>query len=121
MRIGIGGVFAEGVGIEYGEVGRVALFEQSAFSEIELLGRKGAKVDYNDPYIPKTHKQRRHDLGMSSKPLSAKMLARYDVVLISTDHSQYDYKWIVKNAKLVVDTRNATAEVRGGASKIVKA
>jgi len=97
------------------------LRESPSIELIELLRQKGAKVDYNDPYIPKTHKQRRHDLGMSSKPLSAKMLARYDVVLISTDHSQYDYKWIVKNAKLVVDTRNATAEVRRGAKKIVKA
>lgn len=42
----------------------------------------------NAPYIPKTHKQRRHDLGMRSKKLSAKMLAGYDVVLISTDHTE---------------------------------
>jgi hypothetical protein len=50
-----------------------------------------AKVDYNDPHIPKTHKQREHDLRMKSKPLSAKMLASYDCVLIATDHSSYDY------------------------------
>ena len=49
------------------------------------------------------------------------MLAGYDVVLISTDHSDYDYDWIVKNAKLVVDTRNATAGVRGAGKKVVKA
>jgi len=78
-------------------------------------------VDYNDPYIPQTHKQRQHDLKMKSKKLSAKMLAAYDVVLISTDHSTYDYNWIVKNARLVVDTRNATASVRKGRTKIVKA
>lgn len=42
----------------------------------------------NAPYIPKTHKQRRHDLGMRSKKLSVKMLAGYDVVLISTDHTE---------------------------------
>jgi UDP-N-acetyl-D-glucosamine dehydrogenase len=58
---------------------------------------------------------------MVSKKLSAKMLAGYDVVLISTDHSDYDYAWIVKNAKLVVDARNATAAVRGTAKKVVKA
>jgi UDP-N-acetyl-D-glucosamine dehydrogenase len=58
---------------------------------------------------------------MSSKKLTAKMLAGYDVVLISTDHSEYDYNWIVKNAKLVVDTRNATAKVRTNRRKIVKA
>ncbi len=97
------------------------LRESPSIELIELLLEKGAKVDYNDPYIPKTHKQRRHDLQMKSKKLSAKMLAGYDVVLISTDHSEYDYDWIVANAKLVVDTRNATARVRKGARKIVKA
>jgi UDP-N-acetyl-D-glucosamine dehydrogenase len=88
---------------------------------IELLLEKGAKVDYNDPYIPRTHKQRQHDLKMQSRKLSAKMLAGYDVVLISTDHSDYDYGWIVKNSQLVVDTRNATEGVRKGRKKIVKA
>jgi UDP-N-acetyl-D-glucosamine dehydrogenase len=49
------------------------------------------------------------------------MLAGYDVVLISTDHSDYDYNWIVEKANLVVDTRNATVAVRKGRSKIIKA
>jgi len=95
--------------------------ESPSIEIIELLKENGAKVDYNDPYIPSTHKQREHDLKMKSKPLSAQMLKKYDVVLISTDHSDYDYKWIVKNAKLVVDTRNATAKVKTGRNKIVKA
>ena len=97
------------------------LRESPSIELIELLRQKGAKVDYNDPYIPKTHKQRQHDLGMISKKLSAKMLAGYDVVLISTDHSDYDYDWIVKNSKLVIDTRNATAAVTTSRQKIVKA
>jgi UDP-N-acetyl-D-glucosamine dehydrogenase len=97
------------------------LRESPSIELIELLRQKGAEVDYNDPYIPKTHKQRQHDLRMTSKKLSAKMLAGYDVILISTDHSDYDYDWIVKNAKLVVDTRNATSAVRKGRSKIIKA
>ena len=95
--------------------------ESPSIELIELLKEKGAKVDYNDPYIPMTHKMREHDLKMKSKPLSAKMLKGYDIVLISTDHSCYDYKWIVKNAKMVVDTRNATANVKSGRNKIVKA
>ncbi len=97
------------------------LRESPSIELIELLREKGAKVDYNDPHIPKTHKQRQHDLGMTSKKLSAKMLAGYDVVLLSTNHSDYNYDWIVKNAKLVVDTRNATEAVRRGRSKIIKA
>jgi UDP-N-acetyl-D-glucosamine dehydrogenase len=97
------------------------LRESPSVELVELLRQKGAKVDYNDPYIPKTHKQRQHNLGMTSKKLSAKMLAGYDVVLISTNHTDYDYDWIVKNAKLIVDTRNATVAVRKGRSKIIKA
>jgi len=95
--------------------------ESPSLELIELLHEKGAKVDYNDPYIPQTHKMRRHDLGMKSKTLTAAMLKSYDVVVIATDHSCYDYQWIVKNAKLVVDTRNATAKVKAGRGKIVKA
>jgi len=95
--------------------------ESPSIELIEILKEKGAKVDYNDPYIPMTHKMREHNLKMKSKPLSAKMLKGYDIVLISTDHSCYDYKWIVKNAKMVIDTRNATANVKSGRNKIVKA
>jgi UDP-N-acetyl-D-glucosamine dehydrogenase len=97
------------------------LRESPSIELIELLRQKGAKVDYNDPYIPKTHKQRQHDLKMTSRKLSEKVLADYDVVLISTDHSVYDYDWIVKNANLVVDTRNATVAVGKNRKKIVKA
>jgi UDP-N-acetyl-D-glucosamine dehydrogenase len=88
---------------------------------IEMLKDLGARVDYNDPHVPKTHRSREHDLKMSSRPLNAKMLAGYDAVLISTDHSTYDYQFIVDNSQLVIDTRNATAKVRRGGKKIVKA
>ncbi|MHC4310101.1 MAG: nucleotide sugar dehydrogenase, partial [Planctomycetota bacterium] len=95
--------------------------ESPSLELIELLKAKGAKVDYNDPFIPRTHRQRKYDLQMKSKPLSTRMLASYDVVLISTDHSDYDYKWIVKNSKLVVDTRNATSTIKRKSGRIVKA
>ena len=95
--------------------------ESPSIELIELLKSKGAKVDYNDPYISRTHKQREHNLKMTSRKLSAKMLGSYDVVLISTDHSDYDYNWIVKNAKLVVDTRNATSKVRTNRNRVVNA
>lgn len=88
---------------------------------IEMLKQRGAKVDYNDPYVPRTTKQREHNLGMSSKKLTEKMLASYDCVLIATDHTAYDYGWIVKHSKLIVDTRNATAKVKTHRKKIVKA
>lgn len=95
--------------------------ESPSLELIELLKEHGAKVDYNDPHVPQTHKMREYDLRMSSKKLTAKMLASYDAVLISTDHSSYDYQFIVDNARMVVDTRNATKGIARGQAKIVKA
>jgi len=95
--------------------------ESPSIELIELLQARGAKVDYNDPYVPRTHKQREHNLRMTSRKLTAATLRRYDAVLISTDHGRYDYQFIVDNAQLVVDTRNATASVKRGRRKIVRA
>ena len=95
--------------------------ESPSLELIELLRQHGAKVDYNDPHVPRTHKMREYDLRMSSKKLSEEMLAGYDCVLIATDHDDYDYAWIVRHARLVVDTRNATAKVKTGRSKIMLA
>jgi UDP-N-acetyl-D-glucosamine dehydrogenase len=97
------------------------LRESPSIELIELLKARGAKVDYNDPHIPVTPRQREHDLRMRSKPLTPAMLAGYDCVLIATDHSDYDYADIVKRAKLIVDTRNATGKIKTGRSKIVLA
>ncbi|MEE8184927.1 MAG: nucleotide sugar dehydrogenase [Thermodesulfobacteriota bacterium] len=83
--------------------------ESPSFHIIELLQKKGAMVDYNDPYIPKLPKLRGHDLSMDSVELNEDMLSSYDCVLIITDHSAYDYKWIVEHSRLIVDTRNAAA------------
>jgi len=95
--------------------------ESPSLTIIELLRRRGAKVDYNDPHCPRTHKMREHDLKLTSKKLSGKMLATYDAVVICTDHSSYDYQLIVDSAPLVIDTRNACANVRRGRRKVVKA
>lgn len=95
--------------------------ESPSIELIEMLRDLGARVDYNDPHVKQTHRQREHDLKMKSKPLSASMLRSYDCVLIATDHSAYDYPFIVDNAKLIVDTRNATASCKRGKKKIVRA
>jgi UDP-N-acetyl-D-glucosamine dehydrogenase len=95
--------------------------ESPSIELIEILRALGAKVDYNDPFVPATHKQREHDLRMKSRPLTARNLKKYDAVLISTDHSSYDYQFIVDHAQLVIDTRNATAKVKRGKNKIVRA
>jgi len=82
------------------------LRESPSLTVIELLQKEGAEVSYNDPFFPTVGRGRKYDLNMSSTPLSE--LESFDCVLIVTDHSTYDYKDIVKRAKLVVDTRNAT-------------
>jgi UDP-N-acetyl-D-glucosamine dehydrogenase len=97
------------------------LRESPSIILIEQLQHRGAKVDYNDPHIPTTHKQREHDLKLKSVPLTPANLKKYDVVLISTDHTAYDYEMIVKNARVVVDTRNATKGVKKNREKILKA
>ena len=78
---------------------------------IEKLEEKGAAVNYNDPHIPRFAKQREHDIRLESVPLTEKTLAAQDVVIITTDHTAYDYEWIVGHSKVVVDTRNATRNV----------
>jgi UDP-N-acetyl-D-glucosamine dehydrogenase len=82
--------------------------ESPSLKLIELLMQHGADVDYNDPYVPYTKKMRMYDLKKSSVPLTEESLKRYDCVVIATDHSSYDYEFIVRNATLVVDTRNKT-------------
>lgn len=82
------------------------LRESPSLTIIELLQREGARVSYNDPFFPTVGRGRKYDLNMSSTPLSR--IEEFDCVVIVTDHSSYDYQDIVRRAKLVVDTRNAT-------------
>jgi UDP-N-acetyl-D-glucosamine dehydrogenase len=89
------------------------LRESPSLKLLELLTQRGVEVDYNDPYFPALHKMRHYDFSkMRSVELTPDRLAGYDCVLIATDHSSYDYTAIVRHAKLVVDTRNATRNVR---------
>ena len=91
------------------------LRESPALTIIELLQKEGVQVSYNDPFFPTVGKGRKYDLQMKCAPLDN--LGQYDCVLIVTDHSDYDYRKIVQESKLVVDTRNATRGIES--SKIV--
>ncbi|MEO7029614.1 MAG: nucleotide sugar dehydrogenase [Acidobacteriaceae bacterium] len=88
------------------------LRESPSLTIIELLRKEGAEMLYNDPFHPKVGRGRHYNLNMTSTPLDD--LGQYDCVLIVTDHSQYDYQAIVKESKLVVDTRNATKGISAG-------
>ena len=82
------------------------LRESPSLTIIELLRAKGAIVSYNDPFFPTVGHGRHYDLNMTSTPLDN--LGQFDAVLIVTDHSSYDYRAIVEQSQMVVDTRNAT-------------
>ena len=85
------------------------LRESPSLTIIELLQKRGAHVEYNDPFFPTVGHGRKYALNMTSTPLEK--IPEFDCVVIVTDHSQYDYPAIVAKAKLVVDTRNATRSI----------
>ncbi|NUQ64676.1 MAG: nucleotide sugar dehydrogenase [Pirellulales bacterium] len=96
--------------------------ESPSFVLMEMLRAGGAVVSYNDPHVPRLPRMRHHDVpDMGSTELSAEFLAAQDCILIATDHSSYDYDFLVRHARIVVDTRNATKNVRTGREKIHKA
>lgn len=75
---------------------------------IDLLMQKGAEVSYHDPYIPRCAGMRHYPhLNLASVPLTEETLKAADLVLLTTDHSVFDYAWIASQARLIVDTRNA--------------
>ncbi len=82
------------------------LRESPSLTVIELLQKRGAIVKYNDPFFSSVGQGRKYALNMTSTSLE--QIPEFDCVVILTDHSQYDYAQIVSQAKLVVDTRDAT-------------
>lgn len=96
--------------------------ESPSFVLMDLLLQWGADLSYNDPHVPRIPKMRHHDLpDLTSQDLTPEYLAEQDCVLIATDHSAYDYDFIVENSQLVLDTRNSTKNVESGREKIRKA
>ena len=96
--------------------------ESPGFELMDLLLKKGANVSYNDPHIPVLPRMRHYPhIKMSSQSLSPEFLRNQDCLLISTDHSAYDWSMIVAHSKLVVDTRNATKQVKEHRDRIVRA
>ena len=96
--------------------------ESPGFEVLELLLKKGAQVEYNDPHIPTLPRMRHYpNLRMASQPLSPEYLAARDCVIILTDHTAYDWQFIVRHAELVIDTRDATRGAPGAANKVVRA
>lgn len=95
------------------------LRESPSLRLIELFEKRGARVEYHDPYFPRLHKMRHYDFKLASVVLTPQALESYDAVVIATDHSSFDYAAIVRHARLVFDTRNATREITHDRDKIV--
>lgn len=95
--------------------------ESPAVKVLELLLKEGSHVQYHDAYIPKV---KLHSAGlapeMRSVPLTEDFLHNADCVVILTDHSHVDYRWVADNCKLIVDARNATRGINRSRAKIVK-
>ncbi|MBW6394553.1 nucleotide sugar dehydrogenase [Thermus sp. SYSU G05001] len=83
--------------------------ESPAIRVIQGLRRLGLEVRYHDPYVPRFSE---HGLTMESVELSEELLREQDLVLITTDHSSYDYPWILEHAPRVLDTRGATRHLK---------
>lgn len=96
--------------------------ESPGFEVMDLLLKKGADVEYNDPHISRLPSMRHYPhLRMESQELTPAYLQSRDAIVIITDHTAYDWPWIVANSPLVVDTRNATRDVLQGRDRIIRA
>jgi len=92
--------------------------ESPALKVIELLEKDGAEIQYHDPFVPSF--QNGHDGKLRhSVPLTPTALQNADCVLILTNHSATDWEQVVQHAKRIVDTRNATKQVRDGHNNVV--
>ncbi len=90
--------------------------ESPALDVIRLLDERGAKIAFHDPFNTEVAIDGGRVLRRSA--LSEKNLAKADLVIVITNHSDYDYKMIVRHSGLILDTRNATEKIRSGRSKI---
>ncbi len=81
--------------------------ESPSVEIIALLESRGARVEYSDPHVPRTHRMRRHDLQKRSVRLTPTRLKSYDAVILATHHRAFDYATIARHARLIIDTRNA--------------
>ncbi len=88
--------------------------ESPALDVMKLLGEKGAEVFYADPHVPFLPADAWHGPhALESVALDRESLERFDAVVITTDHSAFDYALILEYSRAVVDTRNALGRVAG--------
>jgi len=79
--------------------------ESPALEVMEILVKKGATIDYSDPYIPVFPKTRKHHFEMKSVNITPDVIKQYDAIVITTAHKDFDFEMIKKHAQLILDTR----------------
>ncbi len=79
--------------------------ESPALEIIYKLVNRGAKVNFNDPFFPTFPSNRKYDIKLKSSEISPKELSKYDAVVLTTDHDNFDYEIIKKYSQLIIDTR----------------
>lgn len=84
--------------------------ESPSVEVMELLRELGAEVSYSDPHVPVFPKMREHSFDLASEPFTAENLARFDCVILTTDHDKFDYELLKQHARLIVDTRGKFLE-----------
>ena len=95
--------------------------ESPAFKIMEILQKRGVRLRFHDPFIPRLPAMRHYSVNAEPVDLTEDALRTSDFVVIVTHHDGIDWSFVVEHAPLVIDTRNATRGVRGGREKIVKA
>jgi UDP-N-acetyl-D-glucosamine dehydrogenase len=93
------------------------LRESPALDVIGLLGQKGARVTYHDPYVPEV----KHDSwNLRCVPNLQAALKSADCVIITTHHSVYDWDMVLRTSRLIVDTRNALGAKGKASAKVTR-
>ncbi|MBU2538887.1 MAG: nucleotide sugar dehydrogenase [Proteobacteria bacterium] len=91
--------------------------ESPAVELMEILREKGAEINYSDPHVPVFPKMREHRFELASVALTPESIERYDLILLATDHSAFDYSMLKEHARLIVDTRGVYQEPAGNIIK----
>jgi UDP-N-acetyl-D-glucosamine dehydrogenase len=91
--------------------------ESPALDILRLLETRSARLFYNDPYIPEFSKD---DVSWTSVDLTEEFVNSMDCIVLVTNHSAYDYQWLVEHAKIFIDTRNVTKDLADPRQVVIK-
>lgn len=91
--------------------------ESPSLAIIDILMKRGANVQYSDPYLPKELPTRKYNFNLKNIKLTSSSIKKFDLIVIAIDHDVFDYELIEKEANIIVDTRGKIKNTK----KVVKA